>query len=63
MAKNGKKIMQLKWPKYQKPKDENKRWTKQMYHWLRMYEPDGKEVKYFKHKRKKQTNKLLKAGT
>ena len=27
--KNGKKIMQLKWPKYQKPKDENMGWTKQ----------------------------------
>ena len=25
--KNGKKIMQLKWPKYQKPKDENMGWT------------------------------------
>ena len=28
-GKNGKKIMQLKWPKYQKPKDENMGWTKQ----------------------------------
>ena len=27
--KNGKKITQLKWPKYQKPKDENMGWTKQ----------------------------------
>ena len=26
--KNGKKITQLKWPKYQKPKDENMGWTK-----------------------------------
>ena len=29
MEKNGKKITQLKWPKYQKPKDENMGWTKQ----------------------------------
>ena len=29
MEKNGKKIMQLKWPKYQKPKDENMGWAKQ----------------------------------
>ena len=28
--KNGKKITQLKWPKYQKPKDENMGWTKQL---------------------------------
>ena len=28
MEKNGKKIMQLKWPKYQKPKDENMGWTR-----------------------------------
>ena len=28
-GKNGDKIMQLKWPKYQKPKDENMGWTKQ----------------------------------
>ena len=27
-GKNGKKIMQLKWPKYQKPKDKNMGWTK-----------------------------------
>ena len=27
--KNGKKITQLKWPKYQKPTDENVGWTKQ----------------------------------
>ena len=27
---NGKKILQLKWPKYQKPKDENMGWTKHM---------------------------------
>ena len=27
--KKGKKITQLKWPKYQKPKDENMGWTKQ----------------------------------
>ena len=27
--KNGKKTTQLKWPKYQKPKDENMGWTKQ----------------------------------
>ena len=27
-GKNGKKIMQLKCPKYQKPKDENMGWTK-----------------------------------
>ena len=26
--KTGKKIMQLKWPKYKKPKDENMGWTK-----------------------------------
>ena len=26
--KTGKKITQLKWPKYQKPKDENMGWTK-----------------------------------
>ena len=26
--KNGKKITQLKWLKYQKPKDENVGWTK-----------------------------------
>ena len=26
--KNGKKITQLKWPKYQKPKDENMGWTR-----------------------------------
>ena len=26
--RNGKKITQLKWPKYQKPKDENMGWTK-----------------------------------
>ena len=29
MEKNRKKIMQLKWPKYQKPKDENMGWMKQ----------------------------------
>ena len=29
MEKNGKKIMQLKWPKYPKPKDKNIGWTKQ----------------------------------
>ena len=28
MDKNGKKIMQLKWPNYQKPKDESMGWTK-----------------------------------
>ena len=28
--KTGKKITQLKWPKYQKPKDENMGWTKQI---------------------------------
>ena len=28
--KNGKKITQLKWPKYQKPKDENMGWTKHL---------------------------------
>ena len=27
--KDRKKITQLKWPKYQKPKDKNMRWTKQ----------------------------------
>ena len=27
-AKTGKKIIQLKWPTYQKPKDENMGWTK-----------------------------------
>ena len=26
--KNGKKIKQVKWPQYQKPKDENMGWTK-----------------------------------
>ena len=30
-GKNGKKIMQLKWPKYRKPKDENMGWTKQKF--------------------------------
>ena len=35
MGKNGKKIMQLKWPKYQKPKDENMGWTKQL--WLSIF--------------------------
>ena len=32
---NEKKIMQLKWPKYQKPKDENIGWTKHLswYSW------------------------------
>ena len=29
--KNGKKITQLKWPKYQKPKNENMGWTKQSF--------------------------------
>ena len=29
---NRKKITQLKWPKYQKPKDENMGWTKQKVH-------------------------------
>ena len=29
--KTGKKIMQLKWPKYQKPKDENMGWTSPIY--------------------------------
>jgi hypothetical protein len=27
--KNGKKITQIEWPKYQKLKDENMGWTKQ----------------------------------
>ena len=31
-GKNGKKIMQLRWPKYQKPKDKNMGWTKQLWH-------------------------------
>jgi hypothetical protein len=29
-GKKGKKIKQLKWPKYQKPKDENMGWRKQI---------------------------------
>ena len=29
-GKNGKKTTQLKWPKYQKPKDKNMGWTKQL---------------------------------
>ena len=29
--KTGKKITQLKWPKYQKPKDENMGWIKQLW--------------------------------
>ena len=29
-GKNRKRIIQLKWPKYQKPKDENMGWMKQM---------------------------------
>ena len=28
--KTGKKISQIKWPKYQKPKDENMEWTKHL---------------------------------
>ena len=28
--KNRKKISELKWPKYQKPEDENMGWTKQL---------------------------------
>ena len=31
MSKMEKKITQLKWPKYQKPKDENMGWTKHMF--------------------------------
>ena len=30
--KKGKKIVQLKWPKYKKPKDENMGWTKHSFH-------------------------------
>ena len=29
MEKNRKKITQLKWPRYQNPKDKNMGWTKQ----------------------------------
>ena len=30
-GKKGKKIMQLKWPKYQKPKDKNMGWAKHLF--------------------------------
>ena len=33
MEKNGKKITQLRWPKYQKAKDENMGWTKHKFHY------------------------------
>ena len=33
--KNRKKITQLKWPKYQKPKDKNKGWTK--HSWQKLF--------------------------
>ena len=31
-GKKGMKIMQLKWPKYHKPEDENMGWTKHSFH-------------------------------
>ena len=35
--KIGKKITQLKWPKYQKPKDENMGWTKQLFRFSNLW--------------------------
>ena len=32
--KNWKKVTQLKWPKYQRPKDENTGWTKHLRYWI-----------------------------
>ena len=40
--KNGKKITNLKWPKYQKPKNENMGWTKHKWHFWKSY------VRYFR---------------
>ena len=36
-GKNGKKITQLKLPKYQKPEDKNMGWTKQSYQWISQF--------------------------